>query len=157
MCFKYIIPYVLYCYISQVENAAFLKNRVISNIMKRKSNKKLYPINLGDETLGHRIARLRKERGYTQAELSEKIGIIRELISDYERGRLRPNYEMIIRFALIFEVSSDELLGIKTPKRNPHTPSLKILRRLKKIEALPQSHQKFVLKAIDSHLKALEK
>ena len=125
--------------------------------MPRKSRLKLPPLDLAtDEPLGQRLARLRKERGYTQLELSGKTGVLRELISDYERGRLRPNYEIIIRFAMALEVSADELLGIKPSKRSPYKPSLKILRRMKKIEALPDNHQKFILKTIDSHLKALE-
>jgi len=125
--------------------------------MPRKSRLQLPPLNLGDETLGQRIARLRKERGYTQAELADRMGIIRELISEYERDKIRPHYEMIIRFALAFEVTTDEILGLKLSKSNRNKPSLKMLRRMKRIEALPPSHQKFILKAIDSHLKAIEK
>lgn len=112
---------------------------------------------MGKETLGERIARLRKEKGYTQAELAEKIGIIQALISEYERDKLRPHYEMIIRFALALEVTTDELLGLKTSKSNGNKPSLKILRRMKKIEGLPLSQQKTLLKTIDTFVKAAEK
>ena len=52
--------------------------------MPQKSKIKLPPLNLGKETLGKRIARLRKEKGCTQSELAQRIGIIRELISNYE-------------------------------------------------------------------------
>ncbi|MCP3921720.1 MAG: helix-turn-helix transcriptional regulator, partial [Desulfobacterales bacterium] len=51
------------------------------------------------EPLGERLARLRKEQGHTQIELAEKIGITQVLVSNYERNRLRPNYDMIISFA----------------------------------------------------------
>lgn len=34
--------------------------------------------------MGQCLARLRKERGYTQVDLAKKIGIIQTLISDYE-------------------------------------------------------------------------
>jgi len=107
-------------------------------------------------SLGQRIAMLRKERGYTQLELAGKIGINRVLISDYERDKIRPHYEIIIHLAIALEVTTDELLGLKALKQNENKPSLKILRRMKKIEALSDNHQKFILKAIDSHLKALE-
>ncbi len=125
--------------------------------MPQKSKIKLPPLKLGNETLGKRIARLRKEKGYTQLELAEKIGIIRELISNYERARLRPNYEMIIRLALALEVTADEILGLKSSKKNSNKPSLKILRRMKKIESLPPSKQKIILKNIDVFLKGLER
>ena len=125
--------------------------------MPQKSKIKLPPLNLGNESLGQRIARLRKERGYTQLELAEKIGIIRELISNYERERLRPNYEMIMRLSLALGVSADQLLGLKKQKNSGYTPSLKILRRMKKIEALPPSQQKALLKTLDTFLKGAEK
>lgn len=125
--------------------------------MPQKSKLKLPPLKLGNESLGQRLARLRKERGYTQTELADRIGLIRGLISDYERDKIRPHYEMIIRFAASFEVTTDELLGVKQSKNVGAKPSLKILRRLNKIEELPASQQKFVLKAIDSHIKAAQK
>ena len=91
--------------------------------MPKKPTFKLPPLNLGDETLGQRIARLRKANGYTQTDLAQElsqgesaqkeISNIRVLISDYERNKIRPNYEMIVRLALVLGVTADELLGIK--------------------------------------------
>jgi transcriptional regulator with XRE-family HTH domain len=66
-----------------------------------------------NETIGKRIARLRNEKGYTQLQLAEKIGIVRILISDYERGKIRLYDEMLARFAVALEVTTDELLGLK--------------------------------------------
>ena len=111
-----------------------------------------HPINK-KETFGKRLARIRKEKGYTQVELAEKMGIIQVLISDYERDKLRPYHEMIIRFAQALEISTDELLGLNHSKNKGNDPSLKILRRLKKIEALPHAQQKILLRTIDIFLK----
>ena len=124
--------------------------------MPQKSKANLPPLNLGKESLGERLCRLRKERGYTQAELAEKIGIVREIISEYERAKLRPHYEMIIRLALALEVSTDELLGLKPSKSNGTKPSPQIMRRMKKIEELPPAKQKFLLKTIDTFLKGTQ-
>ncbi len=123
--------------------------------MPRRSKYKLPPLDLGKESLGQRIARLRKEKGYTQVDIAQTIGISQVLISDYERNKIRPHYEMIIRLALALKITTDELLGVKFIKNSK--PSLKIQKRIRKIEALPEVQQKFVLKTIDSHLKALEK
>jgi transcriptional regulator with XRE-family HTH domain len=125
--------------------------------MPQKSKIKLPPLNLGKEALNQRIARLRKEKGYTQNDLADKIGIIRELISNYERGRIRPNYEMIIRLAMALEVTTDELLGVKPSKGNGGKPNLKIQKRMKKIEELPAAQQKILLKNIDMFLKGAGK
>jgi transcriptional regulator with XRE-family HTH domain len=125
--------------------------------MPKKSRFKLPPINLGKESLGERLARLRKERGYTQVELAEKIGIVQTIISDYEKDRFRPTAEMIIRLAQALEVSTDELLGLKQTKKQENRASLQILRRLNKIQSLPAAQRKVLLKTIDTFIKAAEK
>ena len=85
------------------------------------------------------------------------MGIIQVLVSDYERDKLRPYHDMISRFAKALEVSSDERLGLKTPKNKNSETSLKVLRRMKKIEALPPMQQKTLLRTIDMFLKGAEK
>ncbi len=125
--------------------------------MPRKSRLKLSPLVLGKETIGQRIARLRKERGYTQKELAEKIGIIHNLVSDYETGKLRLYDEMVTRFAIALEVGTDEILGLKQDNHKHVKPSLKIMRRLGKIESMPPAQQKTVLKSLDLMIKSAEK
>jgi transcriptional regulator with XRE-family HTH domain len=61
------------------------------------------------ESFGQRLARLRKERGFTQVEIAERVGIIQALVSDYELDKLRLNAEMIVRFATASEISTDAL------------------------------------------------
>ncbi len=123
------------------------------NIMGRKSKLKLPPIELGKESLGKRIARLRKEKGKTQVELAKIMGLTQGLISDYELDKLRPYHEMIVRFAIALDVSADELLGFRQSKKNTDKPNLKLTRRMKEIENLPPSQQKVLLKTIDTFLK----
>jgi transcriptional regulator with XRE-family HTH domain len=125
--------------------------------MPRVSKLKLPPLNLGDETLGQRIARLRKGRGISQVELAEKIGIVQVIISDYENDKLRPHYEMIIRIALALEITTDELLGMMKSTGGETKPDMKLIRRLKKIESLPLAQRKALLQTIDTFLKGTEK
>ena len=74
---------------------------------------KLPPVDRGGETIGERIARMRKERGFTQVELADKIGTIQTIVSDYETDRLRLSAEMAVRFALALDVSMDDILNPK--------------------------------------------
>jgi transcriptional regulator with XRE-family HTH domain len=37
--------------------------------------------------LGERIRKLRKKRGWTQAEMAERVGIDRSFLADIERGK----------------------------------------------------------------------
>jgi len=64
---------------------------------------------------------------------------------------------MVIRFARVLEVTTDELLGVKASKDNGNRLSLKLLQRTKKIETLPPSQQKTLLKTIDTFLKGAQK
>ncbi len=120
--------------------------------MPRISRLKLSPIDPGPESIGQRIARIRKERGYTQREVAERIGLIPALVSDYENNKLRLNADMILRFAEVLEVSTDELLRPQSGKRPGRKPSRKVLRRLEQIETLPRRKQDALLTTIDAFL-----
>ena len=122
--------------------------------MPKKRKMVLPPLKMGGESIGKRLSRFRKERGYTQRELAKKIGITHNLVSDYETGRLMPNGEMVVRFALTLNVTADEILGLKPGKRQAgKNPSLKIVRRLDKIASMPPAKQKAFLQTIDALLK----
>ena len=125
-------------------------------IMARGSRIPSTAANAETESIGERIARLRKERGLTQKQLAEKVGIIQVLVSDYEKGKLRLHAEMVIRFAQALGVKTDEFLGIagNVSDKAAVKPDLKIMRRLGRIASLPQKEQKIMLKAIDSWLQA---
>jgi transcriptional regulator with XRE-family HTH domain len=121
--------------------------------MPRVSRLKLPPLP-AKESIGERVARMRNERGFTQVELAEKIGVIQSIVSAIERDVLRLSAEMAIRFAVALGVSTDELL--MTPKNKKlNKPARKVLRRLELIESLPSHQQQTVLRTIDAMLKGL--
>jgi len=108
-------------------------------------------------TIGERIAKIRRQQGFTQKKLANKIGVAQYLISDYERGRIRLYDEMVTRFALALGVGTDEILGLKTEATSQKTPSLRLTKRMNRIEKLPHSKQKSLLQIIDGFLKGEEK
>jgi transcriptional regulator with XRE-family HTH domain len=120
--------------------------------MPKKSTLKLPPIDFGSEGLGKRLARIRKERGFTQVQLAEQIGIIQSLVSDYETDRLKLSAEMAVRFALALGVTTDELLYSSVKKTPGKAPSRKVLRRLEQIESLPRRKQEALIMTIDQFL-----
>jgi transcriptional regulator with XRE-family HTH domain len=125
--------------------------------MPTKSKLKLKPVDMGDESLGQRLARLRRERGLTQKQIAERTGLIQELVSNYETDKLRLNADMILRFAEVFEVSADELLrGSKSTVTAKKQPSIKLVRRMEQIEALPLYEQRALLTTIDKFLAAAQ-
>ena len=67
-----------------------------------------------NESLGARIARLRKDMGLTQEELAEKLGITAQAISKWENDLSAPDISALPILAGIFGITVDELLGRKT-------------------------------------------
>ncbi|MHC1681400.1 MAG: helix-turn-helix domain-containing protein [Clostridiaceae bacterium] len=119
--------------------------------MPRRSRLKLPPLGL-KESVGRRLARLRKEKGYTQVELAAKVGIIQSLVTDYELDKLRLHAEMVIRFAKALGVSADELLGLAAVQSNGTTKNRRVLRRVNQIDQLPKRDQDALLRTIDAFL-----
>ena len=61
--------------------------------------------------LGEKINHLRKEKGLSQEELAELIGVTRQTISNWELGSTFPNPEQLKLLSKTFHISIDELLG----------------------------------------------
>jgi len=120
--------------------------------MPRKLKNELPPLKLGEETIGQRITHIRKQQGITQQQLADKIGITQTLISDYETGRVRLFDEMVIRIALALNVSTDTLLGLKKEKKQDQKHSLRIFKRINRIEKLSPAKQKSLFQIIDGFL-----
>ena len=70
-----------------------------------------------EQTLGKRIAGCRKRLGLTQDQLAEKLGVTAQAVSKWENDQSCPDITMLPRLSAIFEVSSDELLGIREPEK----------------------------------------
>ena len=60
--------------------------------------------------LGNKILKLRKEKGYSQEDLAEKLNVTRQTISNWELGSTQPNPEQLKGLSKILNVSIDELL-----------------------------------------------
>ena len=58
-----------------------------------------------------KLQELRKQKGLTQEELSEKLYVSRTAISKWESGRGYPNIESLKAIAKLFSVTVDELLS----------------------------------------------
>lgn len=65
---------------------------------------------------GNRLKRLRLEKDMTQAQLSERLGLTKSVISAYETDLRLPSYDVLMQIARIFNVSTDYLLGMERKK-----------------------------------------
>ncbi|WP_394405328.1 helix-turn-helix domain-containing protein [Streptococcus sp. 20-1249] len=86
-----------------------------------------------DNTFGERLKKLRKqkggcmlfnenlkqkrlERGLTQQEVADILGVFQGSYANWEKGNREPNFDNLIKLAEIFYVTTDELLGYKVKK-----------------------------------------
>lgn len=60
----------------------------------------------------NRLKRLRYTANMTQQELADTINASRRAVIKWEQGQAQPNYDSIIALAVLFNVSSDYLLGL---------------------------------------------
>ena len=61
--------------------------------------------------LNERIRQLRMERGFSQVELAEKLGVSKQSVSNWENDNIQPSIEMLLKISHVFSVSTDFLLG----------------------------------------------
>ena len=64
-------------------------------------------------SIGENIARIRKEKGWTQAELGEKIGVSNQAVSKWESGMTMPDVMLLPTLADTFGIYIDELFSRK--------------------------------------------
>ena len=61
--------------------------------------------------IANRLQKLRKENGYSQEELADKLGISRQAVSKWERAESSPDTDNLIVLARLYNISLDELLS----------------------------------------------
>lgn len=72
---------------------------------------------------GKRLKTLRIKKKLTQQQLADLLGLTKSVISAYENGLRYPAYDVLIKIARIFKVSTDFLLGVEI-KREIDTSGL---------------------------------
>jgi transcriptional regulator with XRE-family HTH domain len=104
-----------------------------------------------EAAIGSRMREIRQSQGLTQVELAQQLGVNQSVLSECERGDVRLHGALVVRLAKALKVSADELLGLsRAEEKRPRNGRL--LRRLKRIEALPRSKQRVVLEMVDAFL-----
>jgi len=64
-----------------------------------------------------RLKGLRIEKGVTQREIAELLGVTYQAYSYYEKGSREPSHEAVLKLADYFNVTTDYLLGRETPQK----------------------------------------
>lgn len=70
-------------------------------------------------TIGERIKRYRKERGFTQKELAEKTNLSRSHIASIERNQYTPSIATLTEIANALSINSSILISPEEAKEKP--------------------------------------
>jgi transcriptional regulator with XRE-family HTH domain len=106
--------------------------------------------------LGKKIAALRQQRGLTQAQLADALGVRQQVVAYYEKRAENPSLELIQRLAAFFGVDTRDLVDndvkeLKAPRKKPGPVSALEL-RIEKLRKLPRAQQEVVVKMLDGLL-----
>ncbi len=64
---------------------------------------------------GENFKKIRKDCGFSQKEVAERLKICQSNISDWENDISRPEYEKLIELSKLYKVTLYELLGLEPP------------------------------------------
>lgn len=95
--------------------------------------------------IGKIIKKYRKEKGYTQFQMAERIGVSEFYISALETGSRKPGRETLIKLSNEMSVPIEKLLELKTEE------SIKLAtdELYKKIAVLPKEKQRLIINIMD--------
>lgn len=104
-------------------------------------------------SIGERVRSLRMQIGLTQLELAEQLDMSQSNLSEMERGMRGLTLQQLIKVSRLLKTSADWILfgGSANQSMKPKL-SLKILRRVHRIQELPPAKQRAVLQILDAIL-----
>ncbi|MCR5286864.1 MAG: helix-turn-helix domain-containing protein [Saccharofermentans sp.] len=72
-------------------------------------------------TIADRIQSLRKQKGMSQEELADSVGVSRQSVSKWESEQATPDLDKVVIMSELFDVTTDYLLkGIEPVKTDDH-------------------------------------
>lgn len=74
------------------------------------------------ETFGQRFSRLRKNKGYTQDDIANKVNVSSQAVSKWENDINMPDVGILLNLGDLLGVSTDELLGKENPVPAKYEP-----------------------------------
>jgi putative transcriptional regulator len=65
------------------------------------------------QTIRNRVKELRLDRGWTQQELADAVGVSRQSINSIERDRYVPSLELALTISRIFGCATDSIFKLE--------------------------------------------
>ena len=136
---------------SKLESNAYYIIQSTRNAKEMKIAFKIKPV-----TIGEKIKALRKKRGWSQAELGERVGIKPQNISKYEKNKTLPRESTLQVFAEVFQMPLSEFTQVAAPIDIPDLdPEIaEYMRAIPTLDEEDQDAIKRLLKALVTAKKA---
>jgi len=99
--------------------------------------------------LGKRIKQLRKDKGWTQKELANRIGASYAQLNKYEAGQNTPPLDRLILLAEALDTSVDHLLT-GDPGGNIPIYNTRLIQRMQVIEGFAPEEKETVIELLDA-------
>jgi len=65
------------------------------------------------DAVRNRVKAFRTERGWTQEQLADRVGVSRQSINSIERNRYVPSLPLALKFARVFERPAEEIFSLE--------------------------------------------
>jgi transcriptional regulator with XRE-family HTH domain len=103
--------------------------------------------------VGKRIKELRINKGLTQTELADKVGLSYIQVGRYETHKSNPSSDVLQKLATILETSTDFLMtGSFDDKVNAQISDLELLKQFKEVEKLNSDDKHLIKTFIDAFI-----
>ena len=99
--------------------------------------------------MNEQIRKIRRQKGLSQVELGDRIGVSQQVITNYERGIREPDLETMLKIAGALQVSIEILVGEKPVKQDEQT-SRALQKRFEQIKKLTPEKQKAFITFVDA-------
>lgn len=98
--------------------------------------------------LNENIKTIRKNRGFTQAELAIRLHVTRQTVSKWEKGTSVPDAALLLDMAEILDVSVSELLGEKAVEKQDQDAIIEQLSRINEQMAVRNNRSARIIKTL---------
>lgn len=100
-----------------------------------------------------KMTKLRKEKAWSQSDLSERVGVHVAHLSRLENGKSQPSIELLWKLAKAFGVTTDFLLDDNVDEISPvSVKNRPLMERLQMVEKLEDKERETVINVIDAML-----
>ena len=105
-------------------------------------------------TISDRVTQIRKQKGLTQNELAERVGISKAQMSRYIAKGVQPPANVLAKMADELGVSMDFLLNGNTDDKAASSLShAEVIQQYKEVDQLPVDERKTVIKVVAALLR----